>query len=327
MGSRATGESFVFEGFRLERRGLFRRDERGVFVPIAMGSRAFDVLRVLISAQGDLLAKDEIMAAVWPGTVVEDNNLTVQISALRRILDAAQSGQSCIQTVAGRGYRFVAPVTRCAVGMDQHPRDLSRTGVEPSVALANARSPEPQPSSISSAERRQLTVMICDLVGARALASRLDPEDLREIIAAYHRAIAEIAAEFDGLLGEHMSDGVMVYFGYPQAHEDDAERAVRAGLGAIDAVGRLDVAAGKLQARIGIATGLVVVGDPIDEGPRREQSAVGEAPQLAAGLQALAQPDTVVIAASTRRLVGALFEYRDLGVVAVQGNMEPVPAW
>ena len=184
MGSLATGESFEFEGFRLERRGLFRRDERGVFVPIAMGSRAFDVLRVLITAQGDLLAKDEIMAAVWPGTVVEDNNLTVQISALRRILDAAQSGQSCIQTVAGRGYRFVAPVTRCAVGMDQHPRDLSQTGVEPSVALANARSPEPQPSSISSAERRQLTVMICDLIGARALAARLDPEDLREIIAA-----------------------------------------------------------------------------------------------------------------------------------------------
>jgi TolB-like protein len=111
MGSRATGESFLFEGFRLERHGLFRRDERGVFVPIAMGSRAFDVLRVLITAQGDLLAKDEIMAAVWPGTVVEDNNLTVQISALRRILDAAQSGQSCIQTVVGRGYRFVATVT------------------------------------------------------------------------------------------------------------------------------------------------------------------------------------------------------------------------
>ena len=327
MGSLATGESFEFEGFRLERRGLFRRDERGVFVPIAMGSRAFDVLRVLITAQGDLLAKDEIMAAVWPGTVVEDNNLTVQISALRRILDAAQSGQSCIQTVAGRGYRFVAPVTRCAVGMDQHPRDLSRTGVEPSVALANARSPEPQPSSISSAERRQLTVMICDLVGARVLAARLDPEDLREIIAAYHRAIAEIAAEFDGLIGKHMSDGVMVYFGYPQAHEDDAERAVRAGLGMIDAVGRLHVGAGKLQARVGIATGLVVVGGSMGEGPAREQSVVGEAPHLAAGLQASAQADTVVIAAGTRRLVGALFEYRDLGAVAVHGIVEPVRAW
>ena len=112
MGSLATGESFEFEGFRLERRGLFRRDERGVFVPIAMGSRAFDVLRVLITAQGDLLAKDEIMAAVWPGTVVEDSNLFVHISALRRVLDQERLEGSCIQTVAGRGYRFVAPVTR-----------------------------------------------------------------------------------------------------------------------------------------------------------------------------------------------------------------------
>jgi TolB-like protein/class 3 adenylate cyclase/predicted ATPase/DNA-binding winged helix-turn-helix (wHTH) protein len=214
-----------------------------------------------------------------------------------------------------------------SVGMDQRPRDLSRAGVEPSVALAHARSPEPQPSSISAAERRQLTVMICDLVGARALAARLDPEDLREIIAAYHRAIAEIAAGFDGLLGAHTGDDVMVYFGYPQAHEDDAERAVRAGLGAIDAVGRLDVGAGKLQARVGIATGLVVVGDPIGEGPGRGQSVVGEAPQLAAGLQALAEPDTVVIAAGTHRLVGALFEYCDLGAVEVEGTAAPVQAW
>jgi class 3 adenylate cyclase/tetratricopeptide (TPR) repeat protein len=168
--------------------------------------------------------------------------------------------------------------------------------------------------------------MICDLVGARALAARLDPEDLREIVAAYHRAIAEIAAEFDGLVGKYMSDGVMVYFGYPRAHEDDAERAVRAGLGAIDAVGRLDVGTGKLQARVGIATGLVVVGDPIGEGPAQEQSVVGEAPHLAAGLQALAEPDTVVIAAGTRRLVGGLFEYRDLGAVEIKGIVAPVPA-
>src|SRR5262249_9654417 len=155
----------------------------------------------------------------------------------------------CIQTVIGRGYRFIAPVTRCAVGGDQRPQDWPRTGVEPSIALADGRALEPQPSSISSAERRQLTVMICDLVGAAVLAARLDPEDLREVIAASHRAIAEIAARFDGIIGKYMSDGVMVYFGYPRAHEDDAERAVRAGLQAIDAVGRLDFGAGKLQVR------------------------------------------------------------------------------
>jgi class 3 adenylate cyclase len=325
----ATGDIFLFGDFRLDRRGLFRRDEREVFVPVAIGARALDLLRVLVAAQGDLVSKDEMMAAVWLGIVVEDNNLTVQMSALRRILDCGRAAGGCIQTVAGRGYRFIAPVTRCAVAMGQHPRDLSQTGVEPSVVLADAHSPEPRPSSISSAERRQLTVMICDLIGARALAPRLDPEDLREVISAYHRVIAEIAAELDGLIGRQMSEGVMVYFGYPRAHEDDAERAVRAGLGAIDAVGRLEVGAGKLQASVGIATGLVVVGNPnpIGEGPGREQSVFGEAPHLAAGLQALAEPDTVVIAAATRRLVGALFEYRDLGAVAVQGIVEPVPAW
>ena len=325
----ASSEMFLFGEFRLDRAGggLFRRDADGVFVPVAIGSRALEILAALVERRGDIVPREEIMGAGWPRTVVAEGNLFVQIAALRRILDAAQSGQSCIQTVTGRGYRFIAPVTRCAVGIDQHPRDVSRTGVEPSVALADERPLEPQPSSVSPAERRQLTVMICDLVGVMALAARLDPEDLREIIAAYHRAIAEIATGFDGLVGEHMSDGVMVYFGYPRAHEDDAERAVRAGLGAIDAVGRLDVGASTLQARVGIATGLVVVGDPLSEGPGREQSVVGEAPHLAAGLQALARPDTVVIAAGTRRLVGALFEYRDLGAVAVQGIVEPVPAW
>jgi TolB-like protein/class 3 adenylate cyclase/predicted ATPase len=749
----ANGDGFLFEGFRLDRRGLLRRDEREVFVPIAIGSRALDVLRVLIAAQGDLVSKDEIMEAVWPGTVVEDNNLTVQISALRRVLDQGRAEASCVQTVSGRGYRFVAPVRRVepasvpkspsisrnraggpeaedghsaslaaglptpdkpsiavlpfanlsgdpeqeyfadgmveeiitalsrirwlfvlarnssftykgqaidvkqvgrelgvryvlegsvrkaanrvriagqlieaetgvhlwadrfdgsledifdlqdkvassvagviepalqaaetarsasrrtsdlsaydlylragavysaydlrqalalleeaiardpnygpalglaaqccqhlatgftapdrdtirpkgidfgrraikaagddpgaladaamalavlgedldamialvdhalalnpsfargwhisgflrlwagrtdlamehgemslrlspraraeeeayligaalffgrrfeeavprlsvaietmpgfpnayrylaacyahmgsfdeahriiarlraitpqvmvnwplqfrnpqhrelllsglrlamgetSVGMDQHPPDLSRTGVEPSVALANARSPEPRPSSISSVERRQLTVMICDFVGARALAARLDPEDLREIIAAYHRAIAEIVAGFEGFVAQYMGDGVLVYFGYPRAHEDDAERAVRAGLAAIDAVGRLDVGAGRLQARVAIATGLVVVGDPIGEGPARGQSVVGQAPHLATWLLALAEPNTTVIAAGTRRLVGDLFEYRDLGAVEVEGVAAPVPAW
>jgi DNA-binding winged helix-turn-helix (wHTH) protein len=112
MEARASGDIFLFKGFRLDRRGLCRRDERGVFVPVVIGSRALDVLGVLIEGDGDLILKDEIMAAVWLGTVVEDNNLTVQISALRRILDQGRAEGSCIQTVAGRGYRFVAPVTR-----------------------------------------------------------------------------------------------------------------------------------------------------------------------------------------------------------------------
>ncbi|MGC2203319.1 MAG: AAA family ATPase, partial [Stellaceae bacterium] len=160
-----------------------------------------------------------------------------------------------------------------------------------------------------------------------ALSTQLDPEDLREVIGAYHRAVTEIIAGFDGFVSRYMGDGVLVYFGYPQAHEDDAERAVRAGLSAIAAVRRLDVKSVKLQTRVGIATGLVVVGDLIGAGSAQEQSVVGETPNLAARLQAMAEPDTVVIAAGTRRLLGDLFEYRDLGAVEVKGIAGPVLIW
>jgi class 3 adenylate cyclase len=179
----------------------------------------------------------------------------------------------------------------------------------------------------ADAERRQLTVMFCDLVGSTELSSRLDPEDLREVYAAYHQAVAGVVKSFEGFVAKYMGDGVLVYFGYPRAHEDDAERAVRAGLGVVDTVGRLDVRSDGLQARVGIATGLVVVGDLIGEGSAQEQSVVGETPNLAARLQALAEPSAVVIAASTRRLVGDLFEYRDLGALEVKGIAKPVPAW
>jgi class 3 adenylate cyclase/predicted ATPase len=178
----------------------------------------------------------------------------------------------------------------------------------------------------AAAERRQLTVMFCDLVGSTALSTRLDPEDLREIIAAYHRTVAEIVEQFEGFIARYMGDGVLAYFGYPRAHEDDAEQAIRAGLRLTDAVARLDVRSVKLQARVGIATGLVVVGDLIGEGSAQEQSVVGETPNLAARLQALAEPATVVVAASTRRLVGNLFEYSDLGAVEVKDIAAPVPA-
>jgi class 3 adenylate cyclase len=176
-------------------------------------------------------------------------------------------------------------------------------------------------------QSRQLTVMFCDLVGSTGLSARLDPEDLREVIAAYHRAVADVVKSFDGFVAKYMGDGVLAYFGYPRAHEDDAERAIRAGLGVVDAVGRLDSQSVALQARIGIATGMVVVGDLLGEGSAQEQSVVGETPNLAARLQSLAEPNAVVIAASTRRLVGDLFECSDLGTVEVKGIDVPVPAW
>ena len=184
----------------------------------------------------------------------------------------------------------------------------------------------PRPTDI--AERRQLTIMFCDLAGSTALSTRLDPEDLREIISAYHRCCAELIAKTGGFVARYVGDGVLVYFGYPQALEHDAERAVRAGLSLVEAVPKLKTAAGvALQVRVGIATGLVVVGDLIGTGMAREHEVVGETPNLAARLQARAEPGTVVISSSTRGLTGGLFDYRDLGAAALKGFAETVPAW
>src|SRR5499427_4661178 len=195
-----------------------------------------------------------------------------------------------------------------------------------STQIKSAPASEPKPRD--EAERRQLTVMFCDLVGSTALSARLDPEDLRGIIAAYHGCCTELVERNAGFVAKYMGDGVLAYFGYPQAHEHDAERAVRAGLALVEAVQKLRAAPGvPLQARVGIATGLVVVGDLIGTGAAQEQAVVGETPNLAARLQALAEPGAVVIAPSTRQLTGGLFEYRDLGTVALKGFAESVRAW
>ena len=178
----------------------------------------------------------------------------------------------------------------------------------------------------SSAERRQLTVMFCDLVGSTALASRLDPEDLRELLGAYHAAVAEVVSRFGGYVAKYMGDGVLAYFGYPQAHEHDAEQAVRAGLALIDRVSQLESGGAALASRVGIATGLVVVGDLIGSGEAQERGVVGETPNLAARLQEMAPANAVLVAESTRRLVGDLFDYRDLGAVTIKGLTEPVLA-
>ena len=168
--------------------------------------------------------------------------------------------------------------------------------------------------------------MFSDLVGSTALSARMDPEDLREVISAYQKCVAETVQRFGGFVAKYMGDGVLVYFGYPQAHEDDAERAVRAGLELIQAVGGLKSSA-PLQTRVGIATGLVVVGDLIGSGAAQEQAVVGETPNLAARLQGIAEPNTVVIAESTRKLLGNLFDLQDLGAQDLKGIGGPVRAW
>jgi class 3 adenylate cyclase len=179
-------------------------------------------------------------------------------------------------------------------------------------ALDPAAPAAPKTPLRSDAERRQLTVMFCDLVGSTALSTRFDPEDLREIVSAYHRCVADTVARFSGFVAKYMGDGVLIYFGYPEAHEDDAERAVRAGLAVIDAVGGLAISE-PLNVRLGVASGLVVVGDLIGAGAAQERGVVGETPNLAARLQALAQPGTLVVADSTRRQIGAFFDTEDLG--------------
>ena len=198
---------------------------------------------------------------------------------------------------------------------------LGASALTPAVTAAISGASAP-----ADAERRQLAVMFCDLVGSTELSARYDPEDLREIIGVYHGCVADTVTSFAGFVAKYMGDGVLVYFGYPEAHEDDAERAVRAGLAVIEAVGKL-VTSEPLSVRVGIASGLVVVGDLIGAGAAQERGVVGETPNLAARLQTLAQSGAVVIADSTRRQIGALFEVEDLGPQSLAGFAEPQSAW
>ncbi len=180
----------------------------------------------------------------------------------------------------------------------------------------------------SEAERRQLTVLFCDLVGSTALAAKLDPEDLSGVIRKFQHTCASVIASFDGNLAKFMGDGILAYFGYPRAHEDDAGRAVRAGLDLVAKVGQLLLPCGEpLQVRVGIATGLVIVGEKIGEGASQEQAAIGETPNLAARLQSVASPNAVVIGASTRRLLGNMFACEDLGTHSLKGMPDSVQAW
>ncbi len=220
--------------------------------------------------------------------------------------------------VAPVGHRRILLEAIAALGADTSGKAPSADTAPPSIV--------PSVSPEDRAERRQVTVMFSDLVGSTAMSARMDPEDLREVISAYQKCVAETVDRFDGFVAKYMGDGVLVYFGYPQAHEDDAERAVCAGLELVAAVGALKTHA-PLQTRVGIATGLVVVGDLIGSGASQEQAIVGETPNLAARLQGVAEPNSVVIAESTLKLVGNLFELEDLGAQNLKGIEGPVRAW
>ena len=214
-----------------------------------------------------------------------------------------------------------------ALGLPLGPRRRLLAAAAALVKPIAVAAPD-EPATRSQAERRQLTVLFSDLVGSTELSARFDPEEMSTIIRGYQNAVAREIKRFEGHVAKYMGDGVLAYFGYPKAHEDDAERAVRAALGLVDAVSQVTIPGGEtLFARVGIATGAVVVGELIGEGASLENAVVGETPNLAARLQTLAEPGTVVIGANTRGLLGGLFELVDLAPQRLKGFAEPLIAY
>jgi class 3 adenylate cyclase/predicted ATPase len=292
-------KAFFFHDYTLDlRRGCLRKAD----LEIELRPKSFAVLRHLVENAGRLVSKDELIETVWTDVIVTDVSLARCVSDVRLALQ--DKDQQIIRTVPRRGYLFAAPVSFAASTMP---------------ATAEAR-PERR-----SGERRQLTVMSCELMGIASLSARLDLEDLGEAMAACHRRCTEIIERHRGYVAHYGGDGLLAYFGYPAADERDAENAVRAAL-------RLQASANQLMAgldapvqpRIGIASGIVVIGDDFAAGGSAMRTAVGETVTLSGRLQAMAEPGQIVIAHGTRRLVGGLFEYYDLGEVALKGLAAPV---
>jgi len=235
---------------------------------------------------------------------------------------------------AGRGLSWSTDTAAA-----QTPAPPAPQYAPPPVGQADYPSPVTSPPTTPppEAERRQLTVLFCDLVDSTALSSQLDPEELRQVVQAYQATCAKVIARFEGHIAQYLGDGLLVYFGYPRAHEDDAQRAVRAGLGIIEAMGQLHTSLGRVGAqhaaplvhlvvRLGIHTGLVVVGD-VGEGPQQEQLALGETPNVAARLQGLASPNTLVISAATFQLLGGFFACQPLGTPPLKGLAQPLAVY
>jgi class 3 adenylate cyclase/predicted ATPase len=311
-----TATTYTFGPFRLDARAqiLFRGSE-----PIALGQRATALLCLLVEQPGAPVSKDALLEAAWPGLAVEDNNLTVQIAALRRALGGEPGGEGWIETLPRRGYRYIGPaVTEQENGVSATPLSQQHIATTPS-GLAPTRGARAEP------ERRQLTVMSCELIGL-ATHDGLDLEEMHEIIGTYHRCVTETVGRFGGYVGKRVGNSVLVYFGYPATHEHDAERAVQAGIALCARVRALKTNV-PLQCRIGIATGLVIIGDLVDVGGAQDHGIVGDAPNMASRLHGLAQPETIAIEQTTRRLIGSLFDCRELGSLKVDGAVETAPVW
>jgi class 3 adenylate cyclase/DNA-binding winged helix-turn-helix (wHTH) protein len=358
-------QRLAFGAFQLDVRD--ERLWRGSNV-IRLKPKALAVLRCLLTHAGQLVTKDVLFATVWPETVVSDAVLAAAIRELRRALGDSARSPYYIETVHGRGYRFIAVVeplphkaadssaptmplvdnasrlcpacqqvnaidasfcNACAAPLSSDT--LQATAAEPLTSampagtgnVSAAKSMPPQ-----EAERRQLTVMFCDLVASTPLAETLDPEELREVIHNYQSTCASVIDAFEGHIAQYLGDGLLAYFGYPQAHEDDAQRAVRAGLGMLAAMAALNDRLAhthgvRLAVRIGIHTGLVVVGGLGHRG-RQEPLALGVTPNVAARLQGVASPNTLVISVATHQLVQGYFVVEDLGIHILPGVSIPM---
>jgi DNA-binding winged helix-turn-helix (wHTH) protein/predicted ATPase len=299
--------------FRLDTREdiLFRDGE-----PLGLGRRGIALLRKLLEQPGAVVAKDTLIEAAWPGQAIEESNLTVQIAALRRVLGTVPGGDRWIETMPRRGYRFIGPVGTA---------EVDAIGVAPTPYAAM---PQPRLLRPSDAEHRHLTVVSCEMVGARRPADGAALEALHAALGDFHCCVTEAVARHRGLVVARLGNSVTVLFGYPVAQEHDAERAVRAGLELCAAVSTRKLGTGRaMRCRVGIATGIVIVGDSVGVGKLRDHEIIGDIPNLAARLLVSAQPDTVVIEWATRRLIGNLFVCRELGAIETTGGIEPIRVW
>jgi DNA-binding winged helix-turn-helix (wHTH) protein/predicted ATPase len=303
--------TYRFDRFVLDlQRGVLLADD----TERTLRPKSFALLRLLVENAGRLIDRDEIMRIVWPGVFVTDDSIAQCVRDIRRAL--GNNGDQFLRTLPRRGYRFIAPVVA----------EPEKTVTAPPPQVEADRDVLPLPGH--DAERRQITAMSCELIGLSERGDTVDLETLREAVVALQHVISEIAARYDGFIVNRQGNTLLILFGYPAAHEHNAEEAVRAGLELCAAVrGAKPGADGRTECRIGVATGVVIIGNPAEDGEPGPQEIVGNAPVLAARLQLTARPNTVVIDAATRRLIGNLFDCRDLDTLETASDTEPMHRW
>ena len=324
--------------------------------PIRLGGRAFDLLLALLEAPGAVVGKDELLSRIWPGRIVEENRLQSEIWALRKALGA---DRDLIQTVAGRGYQFTGEIHELGAGVNARqvaaPLAVPASPSPATNPSENVSEPIGREATLSevtdhvtqvarqqplesaegtrvtkhdAAERRQITAMSCEAIGVAARADGIGLEDLHEAIVAFQHCLSEIVGRHSGFVASRLGNSVLVLFGYPAAHEHDAERAIHAGLELCAAVRTLSPDADvPMRCRVGVATGMVIVGDLVGAGEVADHGIVGDTPDLAVRLQSSAQPDTVTIEPTTWRLIGNLFDCHELGALDTNNDTELIRRW